>query len=136
MFIFSLLKSLLSGVFIGVSSFLYSTALRVVDSSKVYELGHLAGSVVFSVGPMICCIFKLPIFVGRLGSIFDNPSTKLMVVSFPAMMIGNIAGATGIGIVAHYILKHTSLIPIVENIVESILNLHNFNQYFNCLKTV
>ena len=131
-FIISLAKSAIAGVSIGISSFLYSSALRVVDNSKFDSLGHLAGSALMSIGFIISCTFKLPIFVGRLGSIFDNAGVKLFTTSFFGMMVGNIGGAIAVGILVHVLLKQTSLIPIVKNIANELTNLNNLNQYINC----
>lgn len=131
-FLLSLIKSTIAGIAIGISGFLYSTALRVVDSSKVYELGHLAGAAVNSVGFIICSIFKLPVFVGRLGNVFEDASTKLFITSFPAMIIGNVAGCIGVGLAVHFILKHKKIMFIVKEIADERTKLTNVNQYVDC----
>lgn len=116
-FVLKFILGILAGITIGLGASIYE--LTRVEFTG--ETGLLLASVAFSVGLIIVCICRLDLFTGRVGFALDRFGCKIAVfdqrtktqeersitarkiIALPIMLIGNIIGAYGYGILVKYL---------------------------------
>ena len=133
-----LIRSLVGGVLVGISGFVYCSALRIsggpmavncqlVTHESIYPLGHLVGSIAGIVPLGLCGVFKLPVFVGRLSNIFNDNEVNNRFASWEVVyvLIGNLIGIIGLGVGLYHMLKKTFLLVYNIQVVWDIIDLNN-----------
>ena len=119
------LKGILAGLAIGVGGFLYILMVHFVEG----ELGKVLGSLLFSAGLFTVCTFKLSLYTGKIGLIYEGKQTKEFYISLPVMLFFNAIGAFGFGYVCYFIFKDTEVMNTVNSVCASRTTLETFNDY-------
>lgn len=98
-------KGILAGLAIGLGGFLFTLMTYALPN----ELGKILGALLFPIGLSIVCIFKLFLFTGKIGLVFESKQTKDFYINLPLMYIGNIIGSLILGYICYAIFKNTDL---------------------------
>lgn len=107
------MKSILSGILIGIGGTVY---LSVENK--------IVGSILFSIGLLSICYFKIPLYTGKIGYLIKK---EVSIYDLSYMLIGNILGAFITGLVIGY---------SKSNIYEVSLILINNKHQINYLSTL
>ena len=99
----TLLSGILSGYFIGVGGIFYIITTAYITN----EAGRLLGSILFSIGLFLICLFGLKLYTGQVSRIFIEKNIKTCL-ELIIMFIGNLIGAISLGIIAHFAFKSAS----------------------------
>lgn len=114
-YLFAVIKGILAGASIAFGGFLFTVITYLLPN----EGGKILGSLLFPIGLSIVCIFKLFLFTGKIGIVFEGKQEKDFYINLPLMYIGNIIGAVLIGYVCFAIFKDTTLFARITAIAES-----------------
>lgn len=82
------MKSILSGILIGIGGTIY---LSIENK--------IVGAILFSIGLLSICYFKLPLYTGKIGYLIKK---EVSIYDLSYMLIGNILGALITGLVMGY----------------------------------
>ena len=123
------LKGILAGLSIGLGGFLYILMVHYVDG----ELGKVLGSTLFAIGLFLVCTFKLSLYTGKIGVIYEGKQTKEFYLSLPIMLIGNAIGAFGLGYLCFFIFRNTEIMDTVNSTCSIRTSLNSFNDYLSCM---
>lgn len=123
------LKGILAGLAIGLGGFLYILMVHFVNG----ELGKVLGSTLFAVGLFLVCTFKLSLYTGKIGIIYEGKQTKDFYWFLPVMLIGNAIGAFALGYLCFAIFKNTDIMNTVNNTCSIRTTLNSFNDYLSCI---
>ena len=123
------LKGILAGLAIGLGGFLYILMVHYVDG----ELGKVLGSTLFAIGLFLVCTFKLFLYTGKIGVIYEGKQTKEFYLSLPIMLIGNAIGAFGLGYLCFFIFRNTEIMNTVNSTCSIRTTLNSFNDYLSCM---
>lgn len=123
------LKGILAGLSIGVGGFLYILMVHYVEG----ELGKVLGSLLFAIGLFLVCTFKLSLYTGKIGMIYEGKQTKEFYISLPVMLIGNAIGAFTLGYLCFFIFKDTNIMDTVNATCGVRTTLKTFNDYLSCI---
>lgn len=123
------LKGILAGLAIGLGGFLYILMVHFVNG----ELGKVLGSTLFAVGLFLVCTFKLSLYTGKIGIIYEGKQIKVFYWSLPVMLIGNAIGAFALGYLCFAIFKNTDIMNTVNNTCSIRTTLNSFNDYLSCI---
>lgn len=121
------LKGILAGLAIGLGGFLYILMIHYVPG----ELGKVLGSLLFAVGLFLVCTFGLSLYTGKIGKVFEGKQEKNFYISLPIMLVGNLIGATSLGLICNLIFKNTDILSTVNGICLSRVTLNTFNDYLS-----
>ena len=110
-----LILGILAGLSIGFGSAAYTAC--------VYYGSSILGSILFSCGLLLVCIFGFKLYTGQIGKIFENK--PLFVLDLFVMFVGNFIGAAGAGLLASLIVPNSDYQTIINEISESKLCLVN-----------
>lgn len=113
-------KGILAGLAIGLGGFLFTLMAYALPN----ELGKILGALLFPIGLSIVCIFKLFLFTGKIGLVFESKQTKEFYINLPLMYIGNIIGSLILGYICYAIFKNTDLFSRINAIA---INKTNFD---------
>ena len=113
-------KGILAGLAIGLGGFLFTLMTYALPN----ELGKILGALLFPIGLSIVCIFKLFLFTGKIGLVFESNQTKDFYINLPLMYIGNIIGSLILGYICYAIFKNTDLFSRINAIT---INKTNFD---------
>lgn len=119
--------SLGGALFVG-SKFVFTYA-----DSKWSEFGTLIGSDLFSVGLIIVCAFRLMLYTGKIGLMFETCQGGFYFFSLIVMLIGNLGSAYGAGLLLNYLLKNSRFVVIDTSVAEAKLNLSTVTDYVKCV---
>lgn len=122
-------KGILAGLAIGLGGFLFILMSHFVNG----ELGKVLGSILFSVGLFLVCTFRLSLYTGKIGLVFEKKQTKEFYVSLPIMLVGNAIGAFGLGYICYFIFRNTDIMNTVNAACLARTTLNNFNDYLSCI---
>lgn len=125
----SFLTGILAGLAIGVGGFLYLVMTHYFDG----ELGKVLGSIVFSVGLFTVCTFKLSLYTGKIGLIYEQKQDKTYYISLPFILIGNAIGAFALGYICWAIFQNLEIMATVNNACNIRTSLETFNDYLSCI---
>lgn len=125
----SFLTGILAGLFIGLGGFLFILLSHYVDG----ELGKVLGSIAFSVGLFLVCTFKLSLYTGKIGLIYEQKQDKTYYISLPIMLTGNAIGAFSLGYICWAIFKDLSIIETVNTACVTRTTLYTFNDYLSLI---
>lgn len=134
-----ILYSVLSGFIIGLSGFLFICTRwlceDVIKINALIEIFNIIGAFVFSCGLLIICTFKLYLFTGRVGDLFDieyKQNKKILTLQLLLILVINVIASTTIGIISNLILKKkTYYIKIIQTIVNGRIVFTNLNNYIS-----
>ena len=122
-------KGILAGLAIGLGGFLFILMSHFVNG----ELGKVLGSILFSVGLFLVCTFRLSLYTGKIGLVFEEKQTKEFYVSLPIMLVGNAIGAFGLGYICYFIFRNTDIMNTVNAACLARTTLNSFNDYLSCI---
>ena len=125
----SFLTGILAGLAIGLGGFLYIVLTHYVSG----ELGKVLGSIAFAIGLFLVCTFKLSLYTGKIGLIYEQKQDKSYYVSLPFILIGNAIGAFALGYICYAIFKDHEIMKTVGSVCNSRTNLVKFNDYLACM---
>lgn len=74
-------KGILAGLAIGLGGFLFTLMTYALPN----ELGKILRALLFPIGLSIVCIFKLFLFTGKIGLVFESKQTKDFYINLPLM---------------------------------------------------
>ena len=123
------LKGILAGLAIGLGGFLFILMSHFING----EFGKALGSLLFAVGLFLVCTFKLSLYTGKIGIIYEGKQTKEFYLSLPIMLIGNAIGAFALGYLCYFIFKDTDIMNTVNGACSSRTTLNSFNDYLSCM---
>ena len=106
--ILNFISGMLAGFAIGFGGLLN---IAITDNLQNI-IGKFLGAVMFSVGLLSICIFKLKLYTGQVSRLFTE-RTLLTVIELGLMLIGNMIGASIFGTGIHYIYKADKIESIV-----------------------
>ena len=93
----------LAGLAIGLGSFLYLLFRFLIPGQS----GLMFGSMIFSVGLILVCVFSLNLYTGKIGVFLDvREKIKENSINLPIILLGNAIGAFGLGIICHFIFMN------------------------------
>ena len=129
------LKGLAAGALIGCGGVLYTLWVWAFDkvSSTVGEPGKILGSIFFSVGLLLICIFRLSLYTGKIGLIFECKQSKEFYLSLPVMAVANLAAALCFGLLISAIFQGTGFITIINRICSSRIVFETADAYIRCI---
>lgn len=113
-------KGILAGLAIGLGGFLFTLMTYALPN----ELGKILGALLFPIGLSIVCIFKLFLFTGKIGLVFESKQTKDFYINLPLMYIGNIIGSLILGYICYAIFRNADLFSRINAIA---INKTNFD---------
>lgn len=93
-------KGILAGLAIGLGGFLF-----VIISTYAHKI---FASIAFSIGLFLVCFFKLQLYTGKIGNLFDEKKTYF--IDLLTMLIGNAVGAYTLG----FIISRTGILSVNE----------------------
>ena len=134
------LKGLLAGVSIGLGGLLFTlTKWGTYELNSYFttddwtQPGQIVGSCVFSVGLMTVCWFKLMLFTGKVGLMFESRQETFYYVSLLIMLITNICGAVCMGLLSAWIFsRFKTYKEVVLLIANSKAKYDDSNDYLKC----
>ena len=118
-------KGILAGLAIGLGGFLYIIMKHFVPG----ELGNVLGSLLFSVGLFLVCTFRLSLYTGKIGLIFEGKQAQDYYISLPVMILGNAIGAFALGYLCYFIFRNTEVMETVTAACTSRTTLDTFDAY-------
>ena len=139
--LFDILKSLAAGLFIGIGGFIFlltkwgftELSARTNSSKNVIEIGNFISSAMFSVGLILVCVFKMLLYTGKIGLIFEEHQTTNFYITLLIMVIFNIFAAGLFGYIINRIFKNCSaFINLINTVTQSKNNLQVTNDYIKC----
>lgn len=116
----AIFKGILAGLSIGLGGFLFTLMTYALPN----ELGKILGALLFPIGLSIVCIFKLFLFTGKIGLVFEGKQTKDFYINLLLMYIGNIIGSLILGYICYAIFRNTDLFSKISAIA---INKTNFD---------
>ncbi len=119
-------KGILAGLAIGLGGFLFTLMTFALPN----ELGKILGALLFPIGLSIVCIFKLFLFTGKIGLVFEEKQSKDFYINLPLMYIGNIIGSLILGYICYAIFKNTDLFLKISNIATNKTNFDAGYEYY------
>ena len=114
-YLLAVLKGILAGASIAFGGFIFTVVTHYLPN----EIGKVLGSLLFPIGLSLVCIFKLFLFTGKIGLVFEGKQSKDFYINLPLMYIGNIIGAASIGYICFAIFKDHELFSRISAIAES-----------------
>lgn len=114
-YLIAIFKGVLAGLSIGLGGFLFT----VITYALPNELGKILGALLFPIGLSIVCIFKLFLFTGKIGLVFESKQTKDFYINLPLMYIGNIIGSLILGYLCFAIFRNTDLFARISAIAQN-----------------
>ena len=132
-----MLKSILAGLSIGLGGTLFTLTRWATNALNSYfetddwsQPGQIFGSCVFSVGLMLVCWFKLSLFTGKVGLMFELNQDVMYAVSLLIMLIFNIGGAVAVGLFVRWIFGRfegfTSAVLAIASIKTTYTDSNNY----------
>lgn len=124
-----LVSGFLSGFIIGLGGLCYTLA------NAYSTLGSIIGALIFPFGLFLICVLQIDLYTGKIGFVFSDKSiTPLRLV---LMLIGNLLGASLIGILCYLIFKdNQTIFPVITQIASKKLDLFNINLLYFSIKSI
>ena len=124
-YLLAVFKGILAGLSIGLGGFLFTVMTYALPN----ELGKILGALLFPIGLSIVCIFKLYLFTGKIGLVFENKQTKDFYINLSLMYIGNIIGSLILGYLCFAIFRNTDLFLRIISIAENKIAFNDYQYY-------
>ena len=125
-YLFALIKGILAGMAIALGGFLFTVVTHYVPG----EIGKILGALIFPVGLFNVCFFKLFLFTGKIGLVFEEKQTKDFYINLPIMYIGNFIGALALGYLCFAIFRNHELFLRISAITAGKTTLVTYEHYF------
>ena len=125
-YILAVYKGILAGLAIGLGGFLFTLMTYALPN----ELGKILGALLFPIGLSIVCIFKLFLFTGKIGLVFESKQSKDFYINLPLMYIGNIIGSLILGYICYAIFRSTDLFLRIGAIAINKTNFDTGYEYY------
>ena len=125
-YLLAVFKGVLAGLAIGLGGFLFTTITYALPN----QIGSILGALLFPIGLSIVCIFKLFLFTGKIGLVFEEKQTKDFYINLPLMYIGNIIGSLILGYICYAIFRNTDLFIRITAIAEGKINFDSGYEYY------
>ena len=126
-YLIAIFKGVLAGLSIGLGGFLFT----VITYALPNELGKILGALLFPIGLSIVCIFKLFLFTGKIGLVFEGKQSKDFYINLPLMYIGNIIGSLILGYICFAIFRNTDLFIRITAIAEGKTAFTDYQYYLS-----
>ena len=126
-YLIAVFKGILAGASIALGGFIFVC----VTFAQPNEIGKILGSLLFPIGLSLVCIFKLNLFTGKIGLVFESKQTKDFYINLPLMYIGNIVGAASVGYICFAIFRNTDLFIRISEIAASKTSFVDFQYYLS-----
>ena len=98
------------------------------------EGGKVLGSLLFAVGLFLVCTFKLSLYTGKIGSVYEGKQEKQFYISLPVMLVGNAIGAFSLGFICWAIFQNNvEIMNTVSGVAAGRATLFTFNDYLSCI---
>ncbi|MBQ2070193.1 MAG: formate/nitrite transporter family protein, partial [Bacilli bacterium] len=128
----SFTKGILAGLSIGLGGFLYVLMTFLISG----EVGKMLGSVLFAIGLFLVCTFRLDLYTGKIGLIFERKQESSFYVSLPVMLLGNAVGAISLGYACFALFGGLPLMESALATSSSRVALESFPDYLSlCLRS-
>ena len=127
--VLSFLKGILAGLAIGLGGFLYILMVHYVPG----ELGKVLGSLLFAIGLFLVCTFRLSLYTGKIGCIYEGKQEKAFYISLPVMLVGNAVGAFALGYLCYAIFQNVDIMKTVNSVCAGRTTLNSFGDYLSCI---
>ena len=114
-YLLAVLKGILAGAAIALGGFLFTVITYLLPN----EGGKILGALLFPIGLSLVCIFKLFLFTGKVGLVFEEKQTKDFYIFLPLMYLGNILGSLAIGYLCFAIFRNTDLFNRISEIANA-----------------
>ena len=124
-YIFAVLKGILAGAAIALGGFLFTCITYLLPN----EGGKILGALLFPIGLSLVCIFKLFLFTGKIGLVFEGKQEKDFYIFLPLMYIGNILGSLAIGYLCFAIFRNTDLFGRISAIAAAKTAFNDWEYY-------
>lgn len=121
----AVLKGLLAGLSIGFGGFLFTLMTYALPN----QIGSILGALLFPIGLSLVCIFKMFLFTGKIGLVFESKQTKDFYINLPLMYIGNIIGSLILGYISYGLFRNLELFNRISEIASN-KTLFNDYQYY------
>lgn len=125
-YLLAIYKGILAGLAIGLGGFLFTLMTYALPN----ELGKILGALLFPIGLSVVCIFKLFLFTGKIGLVFEGKQTKDFYINLPLMYIGNIIGSLILGYLCFAIFRNTDLFVRIREIAVNKTNFDLGYEYY------
>lgn len=125
-YLITIFKGVLAGLSIGLGGFLFT----VITYALPNELGKILGALLFPIGLSIVCIFKLFLFTGKIGLVFESKQSKDFYINLPLMYIGNIIGSLILGYICFAIFRNTDLFARISAIAQNKTTFDSGYEYY------
>lgn len=121
----AVLKGVLAGISIGFGGFLFT----VITYALPNQIGSILGALLFPIGLSLVCIFKMFLFTGKIGLVFESKQIKDFYINLPLMYIGNIIGSLILGYICYGLFRNLELFNRISEIASN-KTLFNDYQYY------
>ena len=125
-YLLAIFKGVLAGLAIGLGGFLFTLMTYALPN----EIGKILGALLFPIGLSVVCIFKLFLFTGKIGLVFEGKQTKDFYINLPLMYIGNIIGSLILGYLCFAIFRNTDLFLRIRDIAANKTNFDLGYEYY------
>ena len=128
-FLILIVSSFLAGLAISLGGLFFVLISWGIEK----EIGKVLGSISFSVGLLLVCIFKLNLYTGKVANVFMKVQDLLFYFSLLIMLIVNLGAAALAGFICYISLKNTDVMKRVDVICASRLSYEKFDDYLACM---
>ena len=128
-YLIAVFKGILAGASIALGGFIFVC----VTFAQPNEIGKILGSLLFPIGLSLVCIFKLNLFTGKIGLVFESKQSKDFYINLPLMYIGNIIGAASVGYICFAIFRNTDLFIRISEIAVSKTSFVDYQYYLSLI---
>lgn len=119
-------KGILAGLSIGLGGFLFIVMTYALPN----QLGTILGALLFPIGLSIVCIFKLFLFTGKIGLVFEKKQTKDFYINLPLMYIGNIIGSLILGYICYATFRNMDIFSRITAIAVNKTSFDSGYEYY------
>lgn len=132
-YLLAVFKGILAGAAIALGGFLFTVITFAFREPQYLEVGKILGALLFPIGLSLVCIFKLFLFTGKIGIIFEGKQTKEFYIDLPLMYVGNILGSLAIGYLCFGIFRNTDLFLRITEIADAKTAFNDYQYYLSLI---
>ncbi|MGP1414240.1 MAG: formate/nitrite transporter family protein [Bacillales bacterium] len=133
----TLLKAFLAGLAISLGGILFYLSLYLFKDN-IFINSKILGSILFSIGLIIICKFKLNLFTGKIGYLLTSKKDERNNLSkfsyYSLIYIGNFIGVFLIGSIISIFINNFEIFKDIKEIIKNVylskqFNYQNINDY-------
>ena len=132
-YLLAVVKGILAGAAIALGGFLFTVITFAFREPQYLEIGKILGALLFPIGLSLVCIFKLFLFTGKIGMVFEGRQTKEFYIDLPLMYVGNILGSLAIGYLCFGIFRNTELFTRITEIADAKTAFNDYQYYLSLI---